>query len=35
MYNWFTCLYTWTHHNIVNQLYSDIKLKVKNIKKII
>ena len=33
MYNWFTCLYTWTYPNIVNQLYSNIKLKGKNIKK--
>ena len=25
MYNWITLLYTWNHHNIVNQLYSKIK----------
>jgi len=23
MYNWFTLLYTWNEHNIVNQLYSN------------
>ena len=23
MYNWFTLLYTWNWHNIVNQLYSN------------
>ena len=25
MYNWFTLLYTWSKHNIVNQLYSNRK----------
>ena len=29
MYNWITLLYTWNSHNIGNQLYSNIKLKVK------
>ena len=28
MYNWITLLYTWNYHNTVNQLYSNIKLKV-------
>ena len=23
MYNWYTLLYTWYQHNIVNQLYSN------------
>ena len=23
MYNWFTFLYAWNQHNIVNQLYSN------------
>ena len=32
MYNWITLLYTWNDHNVVNQLYSNIKLKVKEIK---
>ena len=32
MYNWITLLYTWNYHNVVNQLYSSIKLKVKKIK---
>ena len=32
MYNWITLLYTWNEHNIVNQLYSNIKLK-KSLKK--
>ena len=27
MYNWITLLYTWNEHNIVNQWYSNIKLK--------
>ena len=25
--NWITLLYTWNYHNIVTQLYSNIKLK--------
>ena len=29
MYNWITLLYTWNYHNTVNQLYSNIKLKIK------
>ena len=29
MYDWITLLYTWNYHNIVNQLYSNIKLTVK------
>ena len=29
MYNWITLLYNGNYHNIVNQLYPDIKLKVK------
>ena len=32
MYNWITLLYTWNERNIVNQLYSNIKLK-KSLKK--
>lgn len=27
MYHWFTLLYTWNQHNIVNQLYSNKNLK--------
>ena len=27
MYNWFTLLYTWNEHNIVNQLYFNKNLK--------
>ena len=27
MYNWFTLLYTWNYHNIVNQLYFNFKKK--------
>ena len=27
-YNWMTLLYTWNQHNIVNQLYFKMKLKV-------
>ena len=27
MYNWFTLLYTWNDHNIINQLYSNRKFK--------
>ena len=30
MYNWITLLYTWNYHNIVNQLYFNIKQKVRN-----
>ena len=31
MYHWITLLYTWNEHNIVSQLYSNIKkLKKKN-----
>ena len=33
MYNWITLLYTWNYHNIGNQLYSNIKLKVKKKKR--
>ena len=29
MHNWITLLYTWNYHNIVGQLYSNIKEKVK------
>ena len=29
MYNWWTLLYTWNYHNIVNQLYSNKKEKLK------
>ena len=25
MYNWITLLHTWNEHNIVNQLYSNVK----------
>ena len=32
MCNWITLLYTWNYHNAVNQLYSNIKLKVKETK---
>ena len=27
MYNWISLLYTWNLYNIVNQIYSNIKLK--------
>ena len=30
MYNWFTLLYTWNEHNIINQLYSNINWKIKS-----
>ena len=29
IYNWITLLYIWNQHNIVNQLYSSIKIKKK------
>ena len=29
MYNWFTLLYTWNEHKIINQLYTPIKSKKK------
>ena len=29
MYSWITLLYTWNYHNIVNQLYFNIKEKIK------
>ena len=28
MYHWITLLYTWNQHNLVNQLYSNIKEKL-------
>ena len=31
MYNWITLLYTWNQHNIVNQLYANIKFKKLNV----
>ena len=34
MYNWFTLLYAWNLHNVVNQLYSDKNFKKRKEKKL-
>ena len=34
MYNWFTLLYAWNLHDVVNQLYSDKNFKKRKEKKL-